>query len=138
MNLMREVSQSELLHMRDDGMSNHEIAKALDVSYQTVLRLIGKQPANLRKPAVRNFAEPINAAPVPVAEPEACLAVLGRNISLMGDFAEYALDCSDDVLTLKVGENNVAIPFQKIETLMNELSAIQRNIPRVKVGNEMW
>lgn len=139
MSFVREVSPGELLHMREDGMSNQEIAKALDVSYQTVLRVIGQQPSSLRKPAVRNFAALMNAAPIQEKEePEACLAVLNRNVSLMGDFAEYSLDCSDDILTVKVGEGTVSVPFQKIGLLMNELAAIQRNIPRVKVGNEMW
>ena len=139
MSLVREVSPSELLHMREDGMSNQEIANALDVSYQTVLRVIGKQPSNLRKPAVRNFAAPMNAAPIhEKEEPEACLAVLSRNVSLMGNLAEYSLDCAEDILTMKVGEGTVCVPFQKIGLLINELAAIQRNIPRVKIGNEMW
>lgn len=139
MSLMREVSMSELLHMREDGMSNHEIAKALDVSYQTVLRMIGKQPSSLRKPAVRGFAMPVNASPVPEKEePEACLAVLGRSVSLKGDAGEYSLDCGADVLVIKLDGGILYVPFRKIEGLINELAAIQRNIPRVKTGNEMW
>lgn len=37
------VTPSEMLRMREDGMSNRDIAKSLDISYQTVLRYIGKQ-----------------------------------------------------------------------------------------------
>ncbi len=139
MSLMREVSQSELLHMREDGMSNQEIAKSLDVSYQTVLRLIGKQPSGLRKPAVRNLAASTNEISVCNSnEPKAGLAVIGRSVSLTGDLAEYMLDCTEDVLTVKIGDGTVCLPFQKIESLMTELAAICRNIPRVRVGNEMW
>lgn len=140
MSLMREVSQSELLHMREDGMSNQEIAKSLDVSYQTVLRLIGKQPASLRKPVVRASVAPITETPAISGnkESEACLAVIGRSVSLISDLAEYTLDCTEEVLTMKVGENVVFVPFQKIESLMRELATIQRHIPRVKVGDEMW
>jgi predicted transcriptional regulator len=37
------VTASEMLTMREEGMSNHDIAKALDISVPTVLRYIGKQ-----------------------------------------------------------------------------------------------
>lgn len=45
--LIDEVSIQELLQMREDGMSNKEIAKNLDVTYATVYALIGKQPAEM-------------------------------------------------------------------------------------------
>lgn len=47
--LHKEVSQSEMLTMRDEGMSNEEIASHLGVSYQTVLRYIGKQPKSIKR-----------------------------------------------------------------------------------------
>ena len=45
--LTREVSISEMLEMRDRGMTNKEIAQSLDVSYQTVLNHIGKMPRDM-------------------------------------------------------------------------------------------
>ena len=46
----KEIGIDGLLAMRESGMSNAEIAAAIDVSVQSILRLIGKQPAGLRKP----------------------------------------------------------------------------------------
>lgn len=37
------VTSAEMLRMREEGMSNHDIAKSLDIAYSTVLRYIGKQ-----------------------------------------------------------------------------------------------
>ena len=38
-----DVTPSEMLEMRAEGMSNHDIAKSLDISYATVVKYIGKQ-----------------------------------------------------------------------------------------------
>lgn len=43
--LLKDVSRDELLSMRSSGMTNRDIANALGVNYQTVLRYIGKQPS---------------------------------------------------------------------------------------------
>lgn len=139
MSFMHQVSQSELFHMREDGMSNHEIAKALDVSYQTVLRAIGKQPAGMRKAPVRNFVPPVNAAPVSRRKQEgARLSVLNRTVSLMGELAEYFLNCSEELLTVKVGEGVVCVPFQKLGLLTSELTAIRENLPLEKAEGKAW
>lgn len=37
------VTASEMMELRNQGMSNYDIAKSLDISYATVLRCIGKQ-----------------------------------------------------------------------------------------------
>lgn len=42
--LTDSVSVDELLKMRESGMTNSDIARALDVSIQTVLHYIGNQP----------------------------------------------------------------------------------------------
>ena len=40
-----DISAEEMLAMREDGMSNYDIAAALDISVVTVRRYIGKQGA---------------------------------------------------------------------------------------------
>lgn len=37
------VTASEMLELREQGLSNHDIAKSLDVSINTVRRYIGSQ-----------------------------------------------------------------------------------------------
>lgn len=48
--LSNDVSIQELLRMREDGMSNAEIAEQLDVHVSTIYNYIGKQPAGMRRP----------------------------------------------------------------------------------------
>lgn len=38
-----DVTASEMLEMRNQGLSNKDIANCLDISYATVLKYIGKQ-----------------------------------------------------------------------------------------------
>ena len=47
--LMKDVSVSDLLVMRDSGMTNKEIASALDVSLATIYKYIGAQPPQMKK-----------------------------------------------------------------------------------------
>ena len=42
--LSKDVSTSEMLRLREEGMSNRQIAAQLDVHYNTVLKYIGKEP----------------------------------------------------------------------------------------------
>ena len=42
--LLADVSMAELHQLREDGMTNREIAEHLDVSYATIYRYLGKQP----------------------------------------------------------------------------------------------
>lgn len=143
MKLLNDVSRNELLHMRESGMNNQEIANALDVSYQTVLRIIGKQPSDLRRQPPRNPHPVIIEAPasnvVSVAEEqETCLAILDRSISLIGDVAEYKVDCADNILTMTIGDNSICVSLPQISALLKELNAIERHITDVKIENEMW
>lgn len=46
--LSKEVSREELLHMREEGLTNKQIAERLGCNYYTVLRYIGKQPDGMR------------------------------------------------------------------------------------------
>ena len=45
----RKASVEDMLTLRENGMSNKEIAEALQVSYATVFANIGKQPAEMTK-----------------------------------------------------------------------------------------
>ena len=52
--LSKDVSTSEMLRLREEGMSNRQIAAQLDVHYNTVLKYIGKEPRNPRTSVVKN------------------------------------------------------------------------------------
>lgn len=51
--MYKDMDPGELIKMRETGMTNKEIADSLGVHYETVLKLIGKQPKGLRKGYVR-------------------------------------------------------------------------------------
>lgn len=64
MSIMRDVSVSEMLHMREvQRMSNREIAERLGCSTVTMYRAIGNQPEGLRAPR-RTKDKPVMAQPV--------------------------------------------------------------------------
>ena len=69
MSIMHDVSISELMHLREQRLSNREIAEKLDCSVETVYRLIGKQPPGIRAPR-RTKEKPLPALPAPVVEHE--------------------------------------------------------------------
>ncbi len=48
--LASSVSISELLAMREQGLTNYQIAERLGVTYRTIVSYIGKQPKGLRAP----------------------------------------------------------------------------------------
>lgn len=62
--ILQDVSIDEMMELRNEGYSNHEIAELLDCSYQTVKRYIGNQgfrkqnngtqiiPAPLKMPSI--------------------------------------------------------------------------------------
>ena len=47
--LIKNVSISELLHMREQGMTNAQIAQKVGVSNRTIINYLGRQPKGLRK-----------------------------------------------------------------------------------------
>lgn len=64
MTVMRDVSVSEMMHMREVlHLSNREIAERLDCSTMTVYRAIGNQPEGIRAPR-RTKGKPVIAQQV--------------------------------------------------------------------------
>lgn len=65
--LIKDVSVNELLALREQGLTNAEIAKKMDVHYTSVHRLIGPQPDGLRKKPGRKVKPlpPVGDKPIP-------------------------------------------------------------------------
>lgn len=131
-----DLPKDRLLAMREKGMSNKEIAMELHVSYDTVLKLIGKQPPqNRQSPVVRQSPTVNNSI-------EACLAVTYPEIRLSGkerayiihkDQEEFEIVNADDVLIM-------TCKYTELDDFIKELQAIQRNMNKIRNMNrlEMW
>lgn len=144
--LLKDVSVSELLRMREDGMTNREIADALDVSYKAVLAAIGKQPKELRKKP--EFHTPVLPPPTYASEPasraeeeiaSASLVVANKYIELAGLFGNYSIPIHDRVVNINTSDHgSMQVPFDKLDDFILELQAIQRKVPSLVLSTEMW
>lgn len=147
--LLKEISVSEMLEMRDSGMTNREIAKSLGISYAYVLKLIGKQPKELtaqfyadrkHRGAVISSTRHANrtsfgADPEPEA-PAACLMVENNIIELVGTERGYILDMKAGTVEMVGG---FKIDLASLPDLIAELTAIHRKTAdRVRVPLEAW
>lgn len=138
--LLKEISYDELIGMRDNGMTNQDIANALGISISTVYRHIGAQPASMRKKYSARYDVVPQTAPEREEFVEAALVVEDRSISLAGLFAGYKINMKAKEVTVFVedGVDALVVPFGQVETFAKEISAISRHIDELRVGNEVW
>lgn len=79
-----ELSVSELMQMRNDGYSNKDIARILDISLPTVYRYIGKQGCHMPCATASFNGKPKEEAPAPD------ITVVSRVISIGGYLFELS------------------------------------------------
>lgn len=136
--LLSDINPAEILAMREEhGMSNHEIADALGVSYATILKLIGKQPASLRKE--RQYHEkPKPAQPVTNDRP-AALVVAERTYHLQGELGKYDVNCAAETICLRLPEQTpITLTYAQAASLHAELSAILLRADQTRFTFEAW
>lgn len=65
--ISKQVSVSEMMTLREQGLTNKQIADRLDIGYSTVCAYIGRAPAGLRKPYERKNKPlpPVGDNPIP-------------------------------------------------------------------------
>lgn len=110
--LTNEISIQELQQMREEGLTNRQIAERLDLTYRTVIRYLGPQPKGLRA----NYGE--YKTRVKDVEPE---KKEGRQISLMeqyrktvyaGEDFNYTVLSAGSVKITPRGAPEVPIPLR--------------------------
>ena len=153
---MKDMDKTTLLKMREDGMTNAEIAVSLGCSKQTIYNIIGPMPAEMRKRIFReNGTRNLKAAKerreggytverkmqsyMPKSEKpepeqaEAVLAVKRAPVMLSGAFMDYVVSAdSKSVEVEKEGRVLMQIPAENLTTFIKELAAISRNIGEQK------
>lgn len=152
-NLIDEVSINEMREMRElQGMSNQEIADALDVSYITVYKYIGKQPKEIsarvrsemnapgvvieRRRTKDNTTFDSPAAPIEEEAPAACLFVQNSIVELVSAERTYFVDMKAATVEMDGG---FKIDYDDLGAIIAELSAIHRKLgDSVRVPLEAW
>lgn len=142
----KDISNTELYRMRDDGMTNAEIAKATGVSIQTVRNRIGKQPNGLRKsPEPKSEERQILNVWHPVIEEteQDCggtLVVQERVITLQGvTQITYNISSDNEEIGIYSGVSDyIPIKFDQLADFIKELTSIQKKLPSVQHKNEIW
>jgi hypothetical protein len=142
----KDISNTELYRMRDDGMTNAEIAKATGVSIQTVRNRIGKQPNGLRR-----FPEPkseerqiINVWHPVIEETEqdrgGTLVVQERVIMLQGATQiTYNVSSDNEEIGIYSGVSDyIPIKFDQLADFIKELTSIQKKLSTIQHKNEIW
>lgn len=158
---IKDMDKTVLLKMREDGMTNAQIASALGCSSWSIINLIGKQPDWMtrenRRKAMQNRESNrrMDGTPMPAAqsprggtavreeEPKKCVLVVKSlppmPIPLHGEFMDYVISAdrtSVDVET-EQGRCLLQIPMEKSDTFIAELNAIKRNASSGAAG-QFW
>jgi hypothetical protein len=76
-----ELSVREMMQLRNDGYSNKDIARILDISLPTVYKYIGKQGCHIPSATASFISKPTEEEP-PTKAPE--IAVISQVISVDG------------------------------------------------------
>lgn len=113
-----------MLRLREEELlSNHEIAAKLDISYQTVLRYIGKQNGRSKKPD--------QAQNKPVAHNTKVWDEARSLTRLKADWRAYDMDVYNATVTLYAGQGNrIRLGLDDIHRMINELSYVEEVITK--------
>lgn len=144
--LLRDISRDELLQMRADGMSNAAIAKSLDISYNTVLKMIGKQPKENREPPRMHYPDVIPGAddiPEKDKEPEepgSILLVEAHCVRLVGMASNYSIDSTNIWITPEEGSerHETFVTWDELPVFIEELKMILKHKDQMTAKNEQW
>lgn len=156
---MKDMDKTALLKMREEGLSNLQIARKIACSPTTIYNLIGRQPTWMterdRNAGFERWrAKRMDGTPMPASvspsgdavreeEPKKCVLVVKSlppmPIPLHGEFMDYIISAdrtSVDVET-EQGRCLLQIPMEKIDTFIAELEAIKRNASSGAAG-QFW
>ena len=136
----RDFTINELMNMRDAGMTNHDIANSTGLSYQTVLRRIGKQPGRMRTYDAPPTPRPSMEIRPQVEEEvyEASLLVDDRVITLVGEVCGYTILFKEKSIKIERDGEIITLSMDQITTFIKELAAIERKADSLRVEPEMW
>lgn len=129
-----EVSINEMLELRKQGMSNKDIARALEISYASVLRYIGKQQERMDSIAA---LEPVKVREVEPTPPPAPPAppffkvskerMVARDFVVHLDYDARQVDIHSEAVHVKV------TGYDKLVGLMDVISNVLARVAKEEV-----
>lgn len=130
------VTASEMRTMREEGMSNRDIANVLDISLPTVLKYIGRQDGRMEsfdafkdKPKKKE-TETNEDVRIPEYEPKAyreCYEVCGF---------DFEIDHNAQELVIEFDTGVVCIPYEKLTDLVQFIAWAMRTRMEVSADAE--
>ena len=133
-----DVTPDEMLELRERGYSNHDIAKSLDVSMETVRRYIGKQNGRMEGLAAFKDTPPrkkmetkteVNPM-IPKYEPKPVLEKF-----VVGDFG-IELDNTGRLLTLSSDAGDIVFEYESTPNIVQFLAWAMRERMEVTADAE--
>ena len=132
------VTAAEMLTMREQGMSNRDIARCLDISDQTVRNYIGRQDGRMEglaafkdTPPRKKMETKTEVKPmIPKYEPKPVLEKF-----VVGDCG-IELDNTDRLLTLSSDAGDIVFEYESIPELVQFLAWAMRERMEVTADGE--
>ena len=129
--LASEIDITELQTMRQNGMTNRQIADNIGVSQNTVYRYLGKQPAMLRatpgtySAAVQKKKEEGNITVLPAPAKPGKLRIIAQTSIVAGKYHQYTISLPGCV-TIAGSDNGNGLKLAKkdMEEYITELMEV--------------
>lgn len=128
--LIDEVTVQEMQHMREEGLTNKQIAERLDCNYITVKRYLGKQPEGMRA-APGTYSARVKDVEKPavkvVQSPKTDLVLTGKTEIYQGQDMTYTVKMCGNYVRIRNndeidgGDGAIQLGFRELENFILEL-----------------